>query len=51
MATYSSIPAWKIPRAEQPAGLQSMGPQRIGHDQTHTHRHTQTHRGSISRVR
>ena len=43
MATYSSIPAWKIPRAEEPAGLQSMGPQRVGHDQTHTHAHTHTH--------
>ena len=23
MATHSSIPAWKIPRAEEPDGLQS----------------------------
>ena len=32
MATHSSILAWKIPRAEEPGGLQSMGSQRIGHD-------------------
>ena len=25
MATYSSIPAWRIPWTEQPGGLQSMG--------------------------
>ena len=25
MATYSSILAWDIPRAEEPGGLQSMG--------------------------
>ena len=28
MATHSSILAWKIPQAEEPGGLQSMGPQR-----------------------
>ena len=27
MATYSNILAWKIPRAEEPGRLQSMGPQ------------------------
>ena len=32
MATQSSIPAWKIPWAEEPGGLQSMGPQRVRHD-------------------
>ena len=32
MATYSSILAWKIPRTEEPGGLQSMGSQRVGHD-------------------
>ena len=32
MATYSSIRAWRIPRTEQPGGLQSMGLQRVGHD-------------------
>ena len=32
MAPHSSIPAWEIPRAEGPGGLQSMGPQRVGHN-------------------
>ena len=32
MATYSSILAWKIPRTEEPGGLQSMGSQRVKHD-------------------
>ena len=27
MATHSSIFAWKIPRTEEPGGLQSTGPQ------------------------
>ena len=32
MATHSSTLAWKIPWAEEPGGLQSMGLQRVGHD-------------------
>ena len=32
MATYSSILAWRIPRTEEPGGLESMGSQRIGHN-------------------
>ena len=32
MATHSSIPAWKIPRTEEPGGLQSMGSQRVRQD-------------------
>ena len=32
MATYSSILAWEIPWTEEPGGLRSMGPQRVGHD-------------------
>ena len=32
MATHSSILAWKIPWAEEPGGLQSLGLQRVGHD-------------------
>ena len=32
MATHSSIPVWRIPWTEKPAGLQSMGLQRVGHD-------------------
>ena len=31
MATQSSTLAWKIPWIEEPGGLQSMGPQRVGH--------------------
>ena len=32
MTAHSSILAWKIPRTEEPGGLQFMGLQRIGHD-------------------
>ena len=32
MATHSSILAWKSPWTEETGGLQSMGPQRVGHD-------------------
>ena len=32
MATQSSVLAWRIPRTEEPARLQSMGSQRVGHD-------------------
>ena len=32
MAPYSSTIAWKIPRTEEPGGLQSMGSLRVGHD-------------------
>ena len=32
MATHSSILAWKIPRTEEPARLQSMGSQRVRHN-------------------
>ena len=32
MATHSSIPAWKIPRTEEPGTQQSMGSQRVRHD-------------------
>ena len=31
-APHSSALAWRIPRMEKPGGLQSMGPQRVGHD-------------------
>ena len=30
MATHSNIPAWRIPRTEEPGGLQSMGSQKSG---------------------
>ena len=32
MATYSSIPAWRIPWTEKPGGLQSIGLHRVRHD-------------------
>ena len=31
-AIYFSILAWRIPWAEEPGGLQSMGSQRVGHN-------------------
>ena len=31
MAAHSSILAWRIPRTEEPDGLQSMGWERVGH--------------------
>ena len=39
MATHFSILAWKIPWAEEPAGLQSIGLQRVGHDRANEHEH------------
>ena len=32
MATHSSILAWRIPRTEDPGGLQSIGSKKIGYD-------------------
>ena len=32
MANHSSILAWRIPWAEEPGGLQSMGSRRVRHD-------------------
>ena len=32
MATHFSILAWRIPRTEEPCGLQSVGLQRVGHN-------------------
>ena len=32
MATHFSIFAWRIPRTEEPGGLQSTGSQRVWHD-------------------
>ena len=51
MATHASILAWKIPWAEEPGRLQSMGLLRVRHDwvtehvreHTHTNTHTHTH--------
>ena len=31
MAAHSSILAWGIPWTEEPGGLQSTGPQKVGH--------------------
>ena len=36
MATQSSILAWSTPWTKEPCRLQSMGSQRVGHDE-HTH--------------
>ena len=33
MATHSNILAWRIPWTEEPDGLQSIGSQRVGHNQ------------------
>ena len=42
MATHSSILACRILGTEEPGGLQSMGSQRAGHDQSDlAHMHTQ----------
>ena len=32
IATYSSVPAWRIPGTGEPGGLPSMGSHRVGHD-------------------
>ena len=32
MAIHSSILVWRIPRTEEPGGLQSMASQRVRHD-------------------
>ena len=32
VATHPSLLAWRIPRTEEPGGLQSTGSQRVGHD-------------------
>ena len=32
MATHSSIIAWRIPRTEEPGGLQSVESQRVRHN-------------------
>ena len=43
MAIHSNILAWKIPWTEESGRPQSMGSQRVGHNQlTNTHEHTYT---------
>ena len=36
MATHSSILVWEIPGTEEPGGQQSIGLQRVGHNQALT---------------
>ena len=36
MAAHFSVLAWRIPRKEEPGGLQFMGSQRVRHDWAHT---------------
>ena len=43
MVIHSSVLDWRIPRIEEPGGLQSMGSQIIGHDRSDSHTHTHTH--------
>ena len=33
IATHCSVLTWKIPWMEEPGGLQSIGSQRVGHDE------------------
>ena len=40
MATHPSILARRIPWTEEPGGLQSMGSQRVRHNEQLTHTHT-----------
>ena len=37
MTTHSSILVWRLPRTEEPGGLQSMGSQSQTRVYTHTH--------------
>ena len=37
MATHSSTLAWRIPWTEERGGLQSIGSQRVGHDEVTEH--------------
>ena len=48
MATHSSIHAWKIPRAEESGGLQSMGSQRVGHGRATSLHFTLLHKLQLS---
>ena len=50
MAAHSSILAWRIPRTEEPDGLQSLGLQRVGHDQSDLSIHTHTHSKGIRKL-
>ena len=41
MATHPGILDWKIPRAEEPGRLHSVGHKELDRLKTHTHTHTQ----------
>ena len=47
MATHSSILAWGIPRTEEPDGLQSIGLQRVRHNETDRYTHTQEREAGV----
>ena len=47
MATHSRILTWRVPRTEEPGGLQSVRSQRVGHDWTTEH--ANTHAQSLER--
>ena len=50
MATNSNIFAWRVPRTEEPGGLQSMGSQRVRHDWSNsTHTHIYIHYSALKR--
>ena len=51
MATHSSGLAWKIPRTEEPVGLQSTGPPRVRHNWSSEHAHTNWKWKVLSHVR
>ena len=41
MVTHSNIPAWRIPRTEEPGGLQPRGvPELLTTEQLSTHKHS-----------
>ena len=51
MATPSSTLAWKIPKTEEPGGLQSTGLQRAGHDLATEHNNKRILKASVTFVR
>ena len=50
MEPHSRILAWKIPQAEEPSGLQSMGLQRVGHDRVTEHAQDRKEKSSPPRT-
>ena len=43
LATHSHIPVWRIPRTKEPGGLQSVGSQRVRHNQATEHARAYSH--------